>query len=621
MDLIINNENEPVSVFKNNARELNHNHFIAISLKGEGKNTFAIGSKVQVFLPDSTLNRELIPSRGFQSSMDYKLVIGLGQAKKIDSIRITWPNRSISTILNPALDRTIFVAETTIPSRPPGIPQMVRKQAMYFDPVVSSFEKHKEDNYIDFYAEYNIPQMLSREGPKATVGDVNGDGLQDIFIGGTAGHPGQLYIQDRKGAFTKKVEADFDKFPDFEDGAVLFFDADKDGDLDLLVCPGGNNMTPNSRESQLRLFINDGRANFILDPNAFPNTGVNVSVAKSFDFNGDGYEDLFVGGLSVPGNYGVTPSSFLLQNDGKGHFRDIAATEYPEIARAGMVTNAQWTDMNGDGKRDLVISGLWMNPQIYLNQNNRFVRLHTNMDSLFGWWQSSIAIDVNGDGKMDLVLGNIGENFYLKPDKEHPAKIWINDFDNNGITDKILTRSINGKDMPVFLKHDLEKQVPGLKKQNLKHGDFARKSIQELFPAMIIEKCIVKQFNFCSSIVAINGGDGKFVIQKLPVRAQLTSIHAIQPFDVNADGNQDLIVAGNEFGFLPQFGRLDGGFGDILLGDGPGHFKAVGQNKTGFNVKGQVRDIAPIEINREPNILFLVNDSIPSLYKIPKRNN
>ncbi len=619
LDLVVNNENGLSFIYKNHAREINKNNFIGILLKGTGKNTFAIGSKIKVYLGDQILNREVIPSRGFQSSVDYKQIIGLGKNTVIDSMTIIWPDQTYTKYFHPPID-TVLVIEQTNNSKKLSATTKLSAPAVFFTPSKNSFEKHQEDDNIDFYYERNIPEILSREGPKAAVGDVNGDGLDDIYIGGTKDHPGQLYIQDRSGRFLKMKEPVFEQYGDFEDAAVLFFDADNDGDLDLYVGPGGNNNPPNSREMQSRLYKNDGKGNFSIDIPAFPEMGVNIGVAIAYDFNHDGFLDLFVGGRNFPREYGVSPSSYLFVNDGKGHFRDIAKTKNPDIANIGMVTGALWADVAGDSQKELIIVGEWMSPRIFSFNGDHFIEIKSNLNELFGLWQTVAAADINGDGKTDLILGNIGENFYLRPDSIRPVKLWINDFNQNSTQDKILTYTIDGKDMPVFLKHDLQDQIPSIKKQNLKHEDYARKSIQELFSSEVIKKCTVKQFNYVSSIVAINQGDGNFKIQKLPPMVQLSSVNSILPIDVNSDGKVDLVTGGNLDTFLPQLERLDASFGDVLLNDGKGNLKWVGQKQSGLAVEGVVREIVEISNKTEQNILFLRNNDFPVLYNLKKQS-
>jgi len=620
LDLIINNENGPAFIYKNNSRELNQNNYIAVLLKGKDNNDFAIGARIKVYANGQLLSREVIPSRGFQSCVDYKQIIGLGKMNKIDSMIILWPDRSYEKFIHPEINKVDTIRQPATPSFLPP-PAAIDSAQLLLDRVNSNFDKHQEDDNTDFYYERNLPKMLSREGPRAAVGDVNGDSLADVYIGGANGHAGQIYLQTPSGKFEKKPEPGLAQFSDFEDEAVLFFDADNDGDLDLFIGPGGNNNRPFTRQMQFRLFKNDGKGNFTIDPSAFPQNaaGVNTAVAIAYDFNQDGHPDLFVGGRSVPREYGVPPSSFLFVNDGKGHFTDIARTKNLDIATIGMVTGAVWADITGDQQKELVITGEWMGTRIFSFKQDHFEEIRSNLNDLLGWWQTVAAADLDGDGRMDLVLGNTGENFYLHPDSASPVKLWINDFDQNGISDIVLTRTYDNKDVPVFLKHEMEAQLPSIKKMNLRNQDFAKRSIQDLFPAATLEKCEVRQFNYCSSIVAINEGNGRFSIRKLPQMMQLSSVNALQCIDVNGDGHPDIVAGGNEFGFLPQFGRLDASFGHIALNDGKEEFHWLGPDQTGLQLRGQIRDIAPIKGKDNTFLLFLQNDEYPVLYKITRK--
>jgi enediyne biosynthesis protein E4 len=639
LDLVVNNENGPAFIYRNNARQLNHNHYLGVFLKGNTPNTFAIGSKVRIYKDSQILYREVVPSRGFQSSIDYKQIIGLGQSAAVDSLVISWPDGQTTRYLHPAPDSVYILHQPAAGSSPkprPAKSSMGNTAATarvvtatppatgtpvgptLLVPLKTDFDKHQEHDNVDFDFERNLPKMLSREGPKAAFGDVNGDGLTDVYIGGTIGHPGQLYLQTPDGRFIKQPEPAFDQFADFEDEAVLFFDANHDGNLDLFIGPGGNASKPFSRQMQDRLFLGDGKGHFTLDPDAFrPHPdGVNTGVAVAGDFNGDGYPDLFVGGRSVPREYGANPSSFIYLNDGHGHFTDIAPAKNPDIAHIGMVTAAAWTDLDNNHQHELIITGEWMTPRIFRFTGDHFIEIPSNLGQLSGWWESLCVADLNGDGRPDLVLGNIGENFYLHPDSAHPVKLWLNDFDRNGIPDKILTRTIDGKDMPVFLKHDMEDEIPSLKKQNLKHSAYAKRPIQELFASALLDSSQVKTFNFCSSVIAFNEGNGRFRIQRLPTMVQLSSVNAALCTDINHDGHPDLVLGGNEFGFLPQFGRLDGSFGHVLLGDGHGHFQYIPSARSGLNIPGQIRDIAPLRGKDQLYLLFLQNDEFPALYEV-----
>lgn len=615
LDLVVNNENQPAFIYKNNSRELNKNNYISISLKGDSKNTFAIGSIVKIYAGNQIMARELVPSRGFQSSVDYKVVVGLGSITKIDSLIITWPNLRQSKYYQPAINQLHeFLLTDAKNFSPDSLNQHVSSSVLLHRE--NAFDKHEEDDYVDFYYERNLPEMLSREGPKATCGDVNKDGLQDIYIGGAAGHGGQLYLQTPTGTFIKKENADFKQFADFEDVAVLFFDCDNDGDLDLVIGPGGNNVSPISRQMQLCLFKNDGKGNFEIDPSAFANNEANIAVIKAYDFDNDGDLDLFVGGRSVPRQYGTTPSSYTYVNDGKGHFIDIAKTKNPDIAAVGMIKDAVWADVSGDKNKELIIVGEWMPPRIFSFSDDRFIEVKTNISDLYGWWQAISVSDLNGDGKMDIILGNIGENFYLHPDKEHPVKLWINDFNQNNTIDKVLTRTVDSKDRPVYLKHEMEDQIPKLKKLSLRHEDFAKKNIQELFVPEILNKSVIKLFNYSSSCIAFNDGNGKFSLQKMPPPLQLSSVNAVKCVDVNGDGFTDFVTGGNLFIFPPQLGRLDAGFGNILLNDGKGKFTCMTPAQSGLNITGEVRDIVEITKKGKSYLLFLRNDDHPVMYQL-----
>ena len=616
LDMIVNNVNEQAFVYRNNSNENEKNKFIGFLLKGKAQNTFAIGSKIKVYRGNQIISREVIPSRGFQSSIDYKVIIGLGKQAKIDSVIITWPNRSISKYSNPAADSVYTIQQNDnkniSPETTPPVFETLLKQ------VPAGFIKHEEDDFIDFYYERNLPEMLSREGPKATYGDVNGDGLTDIYICGATKQAGQLYLQTPQGLFEQKMENIFLQYAGAEDTAPLLFDCDNDGDLDLFIGSGGNNAMANINLLKHRLYKNNGRGNFTIDETAFPENRMNIAVAIANDFDKDGDMDLFVGSRCVSGNYGASPTSYLYMNDGKGHFTDITNSRAPDIAKAGMVTCAIWADVTGDKQKELIIVGEYMAPTIFSYNGNKFSEVKTNLANMFGWWQTITTADLDGDGRQDLILGNVGENFYLRPDEQNPVKLWINDFDNNGETDKMLTRSVEGKDMPVFLKREVVDQFPLLKKQNLKHEDFATKSIQDLFAANVLQKCLVKKFNYKSSCIAFNEGNGKFTIQLLPQMVQFSSVNAAHCIDLNNDGKKDIVLGGNMFGFPPQFGRLDASYGHVLLNSGSRQFNWIGTDKSGLELRGEIKDIIEIPAKGSAKLLFLQNNELPYLYEIKK---
>ena len=610
LDLVVNNVNQKAFVYKNNSRETGKNNYIALELKGKAKNTFAIGSNIKIYQGKQIIVRELMPARGFQSSIDYKIIAGLGQ-NKVDSIIITWPDGSYSRVQNPAINKLHVFQQ---PDSINAVSDTRNSVRPLLDSIRQAFDRHQENEFIDFFTERNIPIMISREGPKAARGDVNGDGLWDLYIGGAANQSGQLYLQTTKGFIKKNVEA-FEKDAGFEDVAVLFFDSDNDDDLDLFVGAGGNNHPPNSWQLQHRLYKNDGRGNFKIDSNAFPRNNMNISIAAAYDFDNDGDEDLFVGGRSAPYNYGVSPSSYLYVNDGKGHFQDIAKNQSVGIANVGLVTGAIWENVMGGKEKELIIVGEWMAPRVFSFTAGKIEEVKTSLGEMYGWWQSIAAADMDGDGDQDIILGNIGENFYLHPDAKNPVKLWINDFDHNGTIEKLMTRTVGGKDVPVFLKRDLTDQVASLKKQNLRYADFAKKSIQELFPVEMIRNSEVKKFDYTSSCIAYNEGNGRFNIQELPGQVQFSCLNAVLSTDLNEDSKPDLILGGNQFGFQPQFGRLDASMGHVLINRGDRNFETIAPRESGLALPGQIKDIIEFPGKNSRYILILQNNETPVLYK------
>ena len=614
LDLVVNNVNQPCFVYQNHAeKQPEKNQSLRIKLRGDGQNTYAIGSKIEVFSRGQIFSRYIAPSRGFQSSTEYIQTIGLGTIRQADSLRITWPDDRVTVVRSPKSGTTLTLAHKDAkPAFPaarvaPAVPTL-------FTNVPVTFDAHVEDKYEDFYDERNIPMKLSSEGPKAAIGDVNGDGRQDVYIGGAKGQGGQLYLQTGAG-FTKSNQPIFSDLKGFEDTATLFFDADKDGDLDLFVGSGGNEVETRSRELLNRLYVNDGRGTFTFSSRALPPTTMNTSVAVASDYDADGDLDLFVGSRSYPKEYGVSPASFIYQNNGTGEFTDVTRSVAPDLGELGMVRDANWTDLTGDGRPELVIVGDWMGPQAFGYTGGRFTKLTTGLGDLTGMWGSVAVADIDGDKDNDLIIGNIGENFSLNADAEHPLKLWINDFDKNGILDKVMTKTIDGRDVPVFLKRDMTDQFPFLKAKILKHSDYATKTLQDLFPPSVLDACQVKTLTYRRSIVAINNGKGQFTVRDLPAAVQMTCVNAIACEDLNHDGRPDVVLGGNFTHFTPQLGMIDACQGIVLLNGAGGQFRALSSRESGFLTSGEVKQLSPISINKQPYLLGLVNNAKPSLFR------
>jgi hypothetical protein len=614
LDMVVNNNNMPSFVFKNKSREKNKNGYIGFKLKGLPQNTNAVGAKINLFIQGQILSKEVIPARGFQSSVDYKQIFGLGQFKKIDSVQVIWPNLTQSILKIEKLDTVYTIEQAKQTVKPFVVVQ--EKVAPLFEEVKANFEKHTEDDHVDFYAERIIPRILSQEGPKAASADINGDGLVDIFIGGANNKGSQVYLQTANGDFKPKPQNAFKPFESYEDVAAVFFDADKDGDMDLLIGSGGNNRLSTRGELNHRLFLNDGKANFTHLTDAFPVFEFNTGVMVPFDYDLDGDMDVFVGARNTPLKYGVTPASALYQNNGQGQFKDVTTTVAPEFSKLGMVTSAVVGNLNNQAGASLIIVGEYMYPVVYAFEKGKMVEQATNLKGLNGWWQSIHMADLDGDGFQDLIIGNMGENGYLKPTPTAPVKLWINDFDGNESIDKILTRTVNGKDVPVFLKGEMQEQIPLLKKENLNYEIYAKKSFQELFKKELVEKATLKLYNYCSSMIAWGKGNGQFEIQRLPNEVQFSSLNAMVSTDVNADGKLDLVMGGNQFGFLPQFGRLDANYGLVLMNQGKRKLDVVEDKQSGLAITGQVRDMLLIQQSKQKGVLFIRNNQFPVFMKL-----
>ena len=611
LDLLINNVNQKCLLYENSTHAKLGHHYLKIKLEGTKDNLGAIGAKIELFIQGSNINRSVVPSRGFQSSMDYVQTIGLGSNTTIDSVRITWPERTSFTIKHPPIDTLLQLryAEDAAVMRAEKV-----VHTNLFEQTDFHLVKHEENLANDFNLERIAPYMLSYEGPKMCVGDVNADGLEDWYICGADGQAGQLYLQTKNG-FVLSFQKDIEMTKLFEDTACAFFDADQDGDLDLYVGSGGNTEDPVNGDYLDRFYLNDGKGNFKLSMPSIPKKAMNTSVVLPMDYDLDGDLDLLVASRSVPQLYGLDAPIYLYQNDGKGKFREVLAKMNPELAKGGMVTDAKWSDIDHDLKNDLVLVGDWMAPQVYTFDGKKFIKKTSKLDELNGFWNTVTIDDLDSDGHPDLILGNLGTNFYLKADATHPLKLWINDFDQNKSYDNILTKTIEGHDKTVLLKKEMTEQLPSIKKITLKHNDFARQDLQDFFPFKLIKSSVVKTVNYLHSIIAWNDGHGNYIIQKLPAQAQFSNINSIAAYDVNHDGRKDLIVGGNSYAFQGMFGRLDANHGQVFMNNGNRSFNYLDCSKVGLSSSGMIKQIKIISFRQEQYLVELINNQVPLVFK------
>ena len=616
LDLVVNNVNQTCFIYRNKSEiGKQEHHYIKFKLSGEGKNSYAIGSKIEVYAGNQIFSKQLNPARGFQSSTEYPMTIGLGKIALVDSVRIIWPNHKVTR------QNRVRVDSMYSYSMKDGLSETERpfsgKTALLSQIAETGLGRHQENRYEDFYNERNIPIMLSQEGPKAAIGDVNRDGTDDIYVCGAKGQGGQLYLQ-KGGKFVNSDQKAFVDLADFEDTAATLFDADGDGDLDLVVGSGGNETLASSPDLPTRLYLNDGKGSFAINTRAFPPNAMNTAVVAPSDYDGDGDLDIFVGSRSVPREYGSSPRSYLYQNDGAGNFKDVAKTVAPELGKVGMVRDAAWVDTDGDGKKELLVTGDWMAPALFKFNGASFRKVASGLEEYKGFWGSLKTDDLDGDGDQDLVLGNIGENFSLKATATEPLKIWINDFNRNGTIEKVISKTVDSKDLPVLLKREMTTQFPFLKKKSIKHSEYAILTVQDLFPEELLKSAVEKSVTYLQSGIAVNDGKGQFKLVPLPYMAQFSCLNAIQSRDVNHDGKPDLIVAGNFTHFIPQLGSLDACRGNVLINKGNMQFEVLLANQSGYALDGEVKQISSISIQGKPYLINLVNNAAPVLFKINK---
>ena len=619
MDLVVNNIDEKAYVYRNNSEKLNQNKYLSVSFKGEGKNKFGLGAKVIIKLEDKTITQEMLNTRGYQSSVDFNLVFGLGKAEKIQELKVIWPNFKVQVLKDLTPNQSIVLKQIEADI---SFKKESKSAPLLFEEIIDeniSVNKHTENSYNDFKRQVMLPYKLSTLGPKTALGDVNNDGLEDFFIGGAKGTPGNLFFQKKSNKFVKSLQKVFELDQDSEDIDAHFFDADGDGDQDLYVVSGGNEFKETDALLQDRLYINKGKGNFVKSSGQLPQIISSGSCVKSADYDNDGDLDLFVGGRLIPNQYPYSPKSYLLENDGKGYFIDVTSQKAAQLEKVGMVTDATWTDFNSDGFPDLILVGEWMPITFFENKNGKLINSSKDkgLNDSEGWWNSIASADFDQDGDLDFIAGNFGLNSQLKSSIKHPVSIYAKDFDQNGSVDPILCCYYGGKNYPTFSKDDIQQQLSMLKNRFVRYSEYADLTIDQIFtPKELVDSKILLAKNFETSYIE-NLGNNQFRITPLPIETQLAPIFGITTGDFNGDGNVDVVMGGNFKGSRVKYGHYDALKGICLLGNGKGNFEFIDIDKSGLKVNGEIRDIdSYVNYKGEKTLLFSRNNDTPQFFKL-----
>src|SRR5260221_6294319 len=564
-----------------------------------------------------------MPMRRFESTVDARPNMGLGNLSWVEKISIEWPDGRVTEMDSVKTNQTIRVNQKEASTKSKGIKisQLNKLFSLVLVKDVDVDFKHTEDVFVDFDRDRLIYHMLSIEGPRISVGDINGDGLDDFHEGGAKDQPGALFVQNTEKKFKKVNTEVFEKDKGSEDVGSEFFDADGDGDLDLYVCSGGNEFSTSSTALLDRLYINDGKGNFKKSDQLLPTAKFeSTSCVKAADYDHDGDMDLFVGIRLEPFRYGMPMNGYVLNNDGKGNFANVTSRIAPGLLNLGMITDALWADIDGDKDMDLIVVGEWMPISVFVNEAGGVVNrtsekglLHSN-----GWWDRIEKADIDHDGGIEFIARNHGLYSRFRASVEKPVTMYVSDFDKNGSIEQIICTYNGEKSYPMVLRHDLIQQIPNLKKKYLKYESYKDQIITDIFSEEELKDAIKLEVFNLSSCVAINDGKGKFTLKPLPVDAQLSPMYAVNVEDIDRDGNPDVMMGGNLYRAKPEVGRYDASYGVFLKGDGTGSFTSVKAKDSGFFVDGETRDIKKIKIGRSDFLLVARNNDAPFLFKINK---
>ncbi len=626
LDMVMNNMNGEAFVWRNELRQSatdSLHNFLTVVLKGPAQNQYGIGAKLTLYTGDSVQFVEQSMVRGYLSSVDSRLHFGIGNNRNMDSLKIVWTDGHMQLLKNVKANQVLTLSWQDAGGSSSDQPAAA---ALLFTGIANNilpiFE-HQENSFFDWGMQRLLPQKFSQLGPPMATADVNGDGLEDVFIGGGAYQSGMMYIQQKNGSFLAVALVAKEKAG--EDISAVFFDADGDKDNDLLIAQGSSEFGNSSTLNRPVLYLNDGKGHFTLDETAF-DAGI-ATVAQCIavaDYDGDGDVDIFIGGRVVPGQYPYSPRSYLLQNRG-GRFTDVTAMVCPALVKPGLLTGAVWTDFNNDHIPDLVICGEWMGVRFFKNINQKLeeVTVDTGLTGMNGLWRTLYAADLDNDGDTDLVAGNMGLNNKYRATPQHPYMLYVKDIDGNGSPDLIPAYYIKddkGKyDLyPAIDRTEFSDEVPAIKKQYLLNKDFANISMKQLMSDIGQQDILAFKCETMASCWIENLGNGKFKAHPLPLQAQFAPINAVFAKDMDGDQQVDLLMAGNEYQAEIGSGRYDASYGLFLKGDGKGAFIPVAPMQSGFIVNGDVKSLQSVETKDGLLVFAAVNDDLLRCFRINK---
>lgn len=612
LDIVTNNLDDEATLLRNNSREQDKGNYLQVTFNGAPKNRFGAGTKVTLYGQDGKHRvKQLINARGYLSSTSNKLHFGLGPIAELDSIKITWLDGKEQKILGVKANQLLHVDYAN--AKDPVYSSVVGKDGTFF--LGESFPySHEENEFNDFDVQLLLPHKLSQLGPAIAKADLNGDGIDDIFLGASHNKTAQLLISNTEGEYTPQRIQDFVEDRSYEDVSACFFDADNDGDKDLYVASGSYEFTENAEQLQDRLYIND-KGNFKRANSRLPKISSAAAVVIASDYDGDGDEDLFVGSRVIPGKYPYAPKSILLINEG-GQFRNAISELAPDLEEIGLVTTAQWGDIDNDGDQDLVVSGEWMGLEVFLNDQGRLSKneKYANLSDQTGWWNKIALEDLDNDGDLDIIAGNLGLNYKFHASSEKPFHVYTNDFDENGVEDIMLAKYYNEKLVPVRGKNCTSQQMPYLKERIKTYQEFASSDLQHILGEDITKAMHLQAIEFRSGYFINN--DEQFQFVPFPIEAQLSPINSIVYHDFNKDSIKDLLLAGNNYGSEVETTRADAGIGVFLSGLGDNKFAHWDNLKTGFFASGDVKDMQLIHHGTQEAILIANNNAGHQFYKI-----